>query len=91
MLRTLLGCLAGMTLAAGATAQSAGTTYPEGSNLPQRTAGQLAPNTVGTIGGSAGANTSRTARSAKARAAKYHAKARETRSRPGKAAGAKPR
>lgn len=41
-------------LATAATAQNAGLTYPNGSNLPQRTAGVIAPQTSGQASGSVG-------------------------------------
>jgi len=51
-MRLLIACIAAIGLAAGAAAQQAGSTYPEGANLPQRSAGEAGPKTAGQMGGS---------------------------------------
>ena len=47
-------------LPVSATAQQAGSTYPNGSNLPQRSAGEVAPKTTGAMNGSVSPNTAAT-------------------------------
>lgn len=68
MLKYGLAALAAIAIAGAGIAQSAGSTYQPGSNLPQRTAGQVAPNDSGTIAGSAGPNTSQRVQPRAARA-----------------------
>jgi hypothetical protein len=46
--------IAALAFGTAATAQQAGTTYPDGSNLPQRTAGEVGQTSAGQIGGSVG-------------------------------------
>jgi hypothetical protein len=53
MLKLLFCSAISISLAGAASAQQAGSTYPVGSNLPQRTAGEIGPKTTGQMGGSA--------------------------------------
>lgn len=53
-MKPLIGCIAAIGLATCAMAQQAGSTYPEGSNLPQRTAGEVGTKPAAPNSGSAG-------------------------------------
>jgi hypothetical protein len=82
-MKVLMGCIAALGLATCATAQQAGSTYPEGSNLPQRTAGEVgtkpaAPNS-GAAGPAGGVH------STKASKAKSKAKSRKGKVNPNRA------
>jgi len=57
-MRFFIGCLAAVGLTTAAAAQQGGSTYPEGSNLPQRTAGEVGAKPAGQKGGSAGPSSS---------------------------------
>ena len=57
-MRFFIGCLFAVGLTAVAAAQQGGSTYPEGSNLPQRTAGEVGTKPTGQMGGSAGPSSS---------------------------------
>lgn len=58
MQKTLIGGIVAIGLTTAALAQTSGSTYPAGSNLPQRTAGETAPKPDGSASGSGGPNTS---------------------------------
>jgi hypothetical protein len=58
MIRIFLFAVAAIGLAGSALAQTGGSTYPQGSNLPQRSAGEVAPKPDGAASGSAAPNSS---------------------------------
>lgn len=57
MLKIIIGAAMGVALAPVAFAQAGGSTYPAGSNLPQRTAGEVAPKPDAQLGGASGSTT----------------------------------
>ena len=57
-MRFFIGCMVAAGLTTTAAAQQGGSTYPEGSNLPQRTAGEVGAKPAGQMGGSAGPTSS---------------------------------
>lgn len=73
-MKRLIACTLLAGLAAAAAAQQGGSTFPPGSNLPQRTAGEVAPKPAGQMGGSGGPSGARPA-------PKRHATARHARHR----------
>jgi hypothetical protein len=79
-MKLLIGCIAAVGLATCATAQQAGSTYPEGSNLPQRTAGEVGTKPAAPNSGSAGPTGA--ARSGKKAVVKAKSNARRHRSHP---------
>jgi len=76
-MKLLFPILLAASLPASAIAQQAGSTYPNGSNLPQRSAGEVAPKATGTMGGSASTGSAATvsakaARKNRARSQRIH-------------------
>lgn len=82
-MKYLIGCMAALGLATGATAQQAGSTYPEGSNLPQRTGGEVGTKPAGPMSGSAGPSTTHHQR--KKMSGKKTNKQRNAKSKPSRA------